>query len=157
MAETTLFAVMPNGTEVQKITLHSGQVRCSVLTYGGTLQSLLVPDRAGNLVDVVLGFDTLEGYRSQSNYIGGLIGRYANRIARGRFELNGRRYELAANDGENHLHGGKEGFDKRIWAVETLADDRLTLSLVSPDGEEGYPGTLKVKVTYRIERDALWL
>lgn len=157
MAETELFAVLPDGTEVQKITLRSGNMRCAVLTYGGTLQSLEVPGTDGEPVDIVLGFDTLEGYGGQTNYIGGLVGRYANRIAKGRFALNGKEYALCANNGENHLHGGQVGFDKRVWTVETLEDDRLTLTLFSPDGEEGYPGNLNVRVTYRLSENALRL
>ena len=150
MAEVTLFDTMPDGSEIQKVTLRAGNMSCSVLTYGGTLQSLTVGG-----VDVVLGFDDLAGYQSQTNYIGALVGRYANRIAYGKFTLNGREYTLATNDGDHHLHGGKVGFDKRLWTVEDLTADRLTLSLFSPDGEEGYPGNLSVRVTYRLTEDAL--
>jgi len=123
---------------------------CSVLTYGGTLQSLVV-----NGVDVVLGFDDLAGYQNQTNYIGALVGRYCNRIDHGKFTLNGRVYELATNDGDHHLHGGNVGYDKRLWTVEDLTADSLTLSLFSPDGEEGYPGNLTVRVTYRLTEDSL--
>ena len=148
MAEISVFGAMPDGGKVEKITLRRGEMSCSVLTYGGTLQSLRVPDGKGGTVDVVLGFDTLEGYWNQTNYIGALVGRYANRIAKGRFSLNGQEYTLCRNNGENHLHGGLVGFDKRMWTVEGADDHRVTLSLVSPDGEEGYPGTLSVQVTY---------
>lgn len=157
MKNVTLFAVMPDGTEVQKITLRSGDMSCAVITYGGALQSLCVPGSDGQVKDVVLGFDTLEGYQNQTYFIGALIGRYANRIAKGRFTLNGKEYVLNTNNGENHLHGGNVGFDKRIWTVEVLEEDCLTLSLTSPDGEEGYPGTMQVKVTYRLTDDALCL
>ena len=149
-AEVERFDITPDGREIQKITLRSDDMSCSVLTYGGTLQALTVGG-----VDVVLGFDDLAGYRGQTNYIGALVGRYANRIACGRFTLNGQNYTLATNDGDHHLHGGNVGFDKRLWAVEDLAADRLTLSLFSPDGEEGYPGNLAVRVTYRLTKDAL--
>ena len=149
-AETERFDSMPDGREIRKITLRSGEMCCSVLTYGGTLQSLKVGD-----VDVVLGFDDLAGYQGQTNYIGALVGRYANRIAYGKFTLNDVEYSLAANDGDHHLHGGNIGFDKRLWTVEDLAADRLTLSLFSPDGEEGYPGNLAVRVTYKLAENSL--
>ena len=149
-AQVEQFDTMPDGSEIRKITLRSGEMSCSVLTYGGTLQSLKVGD-----VDVVLGFDDLAGYQNQTNYIGALVGRYANRIAHGKFTLNGTEYTLAANDGDHHLHGGRVGFDKRLWTVEDLSAHRLTLSIFSPDGEEGYPGNLMVRVTYQLAEDAL--
>lgn len=157
MAEVSVFGYMPDGREVEKITLYRGEMSCSVLTYGGTLQALRVPDGNGRAADVVLGFDTLEGYWDQTSYIGALVGRYANRIAGGRFTLNGEEYTLCRNNGENHLHGGRVGFDKKVWTVECLEDHRLTLSLISPDGEEGYPGTLSVRVTYTLTEDGLAL
>jgi len=157
MNQIQFFAVLNDGTVVEKITLRCGDMSCAVLTYGGTLQSLCVPGADGQIKDVVLGFDTLDEYQNQTYYIGALIGRYANRIAGGRFVLNGKEYVLNKNNGENHLHGGNVGFDKRIWTVEMLEDDRLTLSLTSPDGEEGYPGTMQVKVTYRLTGNALCL
>lgn len=151
------FGTMPDGSPVERVALRCGRISCGVITYGGALQSLVVPDRAGNPVDVLLGFDTLDGYRGQDKYLGALIGRCANRIGGARFSLGGREYPLAANDGPNHLHGGLVGFDKQIWNIESCAADRVTLSLFSPDGQEGYPGDLSVQVTYRLEEDALHL
>ena len=151
------FGIMPDGQEVEEITLKNGKLSCSVLTYGGALRSLTVPDRRGRPVDVVLGFDSLEDYRRQDKYLGALIGRYANRIGGSRFSLNGAEYPLRANDGKNHLHGGPEGFDKQVWTVEARREDALTLSLFSPDGQEGYPGDLQVRVSYTLADNALVL
>ncbi|MBD5084309.1 MAG: galactose mutarotase [Clostridiales bacterium] len=151
----TAFGRMPDGTQVDKLTLRDGAFSCEIITYGGAVRSLMVPDRDGNPVDVVLGFDTLADYRAQDKYIGALVGRYANRIGGARFTLNGVEYKLAANNGENSLHGGDVGFDKQVWTVEELTDNSVTLSLTSPDGQEGYPGTLKVEVTYTLADGAL--
>ena len=151
----TAFGRMPDGALVEQITLRNGPMTCQILTYGGAVRSLVAPDRDGNPVDVALGFDTLEGYMAQDKYMGAIVGRYANRIGGANFMLNGVEYPLYANDGPNSLHGGKAGFDKKIWTVEQLAGDSVTLSLVSPDGEEGYPGTLSVQVTYSLEGGAL--
>lgn len=151
----TAFGRMPDGTQVDQITLRSGAMTCQILTYGGAVRVLTVPDRAGHPVDVALGFDTLEDYRAQDKYMGAIVGRYANRIGGAKFTLNGTEYRLYANDGPNSLHGGQVGFDKQVWTVETLTDSSVTLSLVSPDGQEGYPGTLKVQVTYTLENGAL--
>lgn len=151
----TAFGRMPDGTQVDQLTLRSGAVSCRILTYGGTVRSLTVPDRRGDPVDVALGFDTLEDYRTQDKYMGALVGRYANRIGGAKFTLNGREYPLLANNGPNALHGGGVGFDKQIWTVEALRADSAVLSLVSPDGQEGYPGTLKVQVTYTLRGGAL--
>ncbi len=146
---------MPDGTQVDKLTLRGGTMSCEIITYGGAVRSLMVPDRDGNPVDVVLGFDTLDDYRAQDKYIGALVGRYANRIGGAKFTLNGVEYPLAANNGENALHGGLAGFDKQVWTVEAQTDNSVTLSLTSPDGQEGYPGTLKVRVTYTLGCGAL--
>jgi aldose 1-epimerase len=124
-----------------------------VMTYGATLVSLKVPDRAGQFDDVLLGFDQLATYENDTHYIGQVIGRYANRIAKGRFTLNGVEYKLAVNNGENHLHGGLRGFDKVVWKARPLgakAGSAVELTYVSRDGEEGYPGTLTVKVVYTL-------
>ena len=144
------FGQLPGGAPVDEITLRDGALACKIITYGGAVRSLTVPGRDGNPVDVVLGFDTLEDYLAQDKYIGALVGRYANRIGGARFTLNGTEYTLAANDGENSLHGGNVGFDKRVWSVERLTDRAVVLSLVSPDGEEGYPGTLTAVVAYTL-------
>ncbi len=124
-----------------------------VLDYGGIIVSLAVPDRTGRIDDVVLGFDRPEDYERSSAYFGAIIGRFGNRIARGRFTLDGRTYTLATNDGPNHLHGGVMGFDKVSWEVSPFErqDSRgLVLRYTSPDGEEGYPGTLRTTVTYTL-------
>lgn len=157
MVEKTLFGTMPDGRPVWRLELRSGRLSCAVLNYGGALQALWVPDAGGRPVDVALGFDTLEGYMSQEKYIGALVGRYANRIGGSGFALGGKEYPLYANDGPNHLHGGREGFDKRLWTVEEQGKDRAVLSLVSPDGDEGYPGALSARVTYRLDDEALYL
>ena len=123
-----------------------------VLDYGATVQALRVPDRTGAPVDVVLGYDTVAEYETHGGYVGATIGRVGNRIGGARFSICGRTYELAANDGENCLHGGARGFDKYVWAAEA-ADGALVFSRTSPDGEEGFPGTLKVSVTFTLTDD----
>ena len=149
------FGVMPDGTPVHQYTLADGGMECDIITYGGALRSLRVPSRNGETADILLGFDTLEDYRVQDKYMGALIGRYANRIGGASFELNGVHCPLAQNDGPNHLHGGVAGFDKQVWKAEEAGDGHLALSLASPDGQEGYPGALAVRVTYRLEGDSL--
>lgn len=149
------FGTMPDGTVVEELTLRDADSSCCILTYGGAVRALTVPGQDGP-VDVVLGFDSLEGYRQQDKFLGALVGRYANRIGGARFTLEGKDYALAKNDGGvNHLHGGTVGFDKKVWGVEQLTENTVTLSLVSPDGEENYPGTLCVKVTYTLKDAAL--
>ena len=149
------FGMTPGGEPVSIIALENGALSCKILTYGATLHSLLVPDRNGDPVDVVLGYDTLSEYMENDGYLGAAVGRFANRIAGARFTLNGKEYPLAANNGPNHLHGGRRGFSHRVWTVEHCAADSVTLSLFSQDGEEGYPGDLHVKVTYTLRGDAL--
>jgi len=147
---------MPDGTPVELYTLAAGALSCQIITFGGSLQSLRVPDRSGKPVDVLLGFDALEPYRTHGKSLGALVGRYANRIGGAKFSLNGQTYQLAANNnGVNHLHGGLVGFNQRVWTVEEAGDDRLALSLFSPDGEEGYPGNLTVRVTYTLTEEGL--
>jgi aldose 1-epimerase len=154
------FGVSPDGRPVDVYTLVNARgIRMRVLTYGGIIQTLETPDRAGKLDDVVLGFDDLQGYVKSSPYFGAIVGRYGNRIARGRFTLDGQTYTLAVNNGPNHLHGGIKGFDKVVWAAESFRSDTaagLVLTHMSPDGDEGYPGTLRAKVTYTLtNRDEL--
>ena len=146
-----VFGRMADGTVVEELALRDGELTCRIITYGGAVRSLLVPGREGRPVDVALGFDTLEDYLAQDKYIGALVGRYANRIGGAKFTLDGVEYPLFANNGPNSLHGGRSGFDKRVWAVEELTDNSAALSLASPDGEEGYPGTLAVRVTYELK------
>lgn len=145
------FGVTGSGQEITEYTLENARgTTLRAINYGGTVTSLVVADRSGNPVDIVLGYDTLEAYEAQEKYLGALIGRHANRIQAARFSLNGREYPLAANDGKNHLHGGNVGFDKRIWDA-SVEDGALVLRYVSPDGEEGYPGTLRVQVRYTLD------
>jgi aldose 1-epimerase len=148
-----------DGEAVERYTLTSANangMEVKILTYGGIVQSIRVPDRNGEMANVALGFDNLDDYVGSSPYFGCITGRYANRIARGVFSLEGRRWFLALNNGANHLHGGVKGFDKRVWAAEQVNDADgvgLALSRTSPDGEEGYPGALEVTVTYRLTAD----
>ncbi|HEX2935999.1 MAG TPA: aldose epimerase family protein [Bacteroidales bacterium] len=141
-----------NGKEVTLYTLtnNTGMV-VKISTLGGILQSIVVPDKNGNFENVLLGFDSVQGYLGKQPFFGELVGRYANRIAKGKFKLNGTEYQLAVNDGSNHLHGGIKGFGKQVWnAAELMGTDSIGLALtyVSQDMEEGYPGTLTTKVTY---------
>ncbi|MBQ2072288.1 MAG: galactose mutarotase, partial [Oscillospiraceae bacterium] len=124
----------------------------TVLDYGATIQSLCVPARDGSLVDVVLGYDTAEEYERNGDFFGATIGRVANRIGGAAFELHGKRYELAKNDGENHLHGGTEGFDRKLWRMAAQGESLLCWR-ISPDGEENYPGNLKVQVLFTLTED----
>lgn len=154
-----MFGRLDDGRPVTRFTLDtSSGLSAQILSYGGALASLAVPDRAGRLADVVLGFADLAGYTGGQGYLGALIGRYANRIAGARFALDGTVYQLTANEGGNQLHGGLAGFDKAVWraaARETPVGPVLDLDHDSPDGEEGYPGNLAVRTTYTLEADAL--
>jgi len=126
-------------------------LKAKITNYGAIVTSLQVPDRNGNLADIVLGYDTIDEYIKASPYFGAIVGRYGNRIAKGKFTLNGIEYSLATNDGENHLHGGIKGFDKVVWNAEPMQDDNgvsLKLTYLSKDGEEGYPGNLNCTVIY---------
>jgi aldose 1-epimerase len=145
------FGTMPGGTPVELFTLtNRNGMEVRVITYGAIIQSIRVPDRNGRFADVVNGHDTLEGYRTRSRFFGALVGRYANRIAGGRFALDNREYTLATNNGPNHLHGGLIGFDKVVWTAASVVPGKIELTRISPDGEEGYPGTLHVSVTYSL-------
>ena len=148
------FGRTPDGEAVELYTLtNANGLRMRVMTYGATVVSLETPDREGKLADVVLGFDSLDDYVKDSPYFGAACGRYANRIAKGRFTLDRVEYRLACNNDANHLHGGIKGFDKVVWQAEETRTDQgvgLTLKRVSPDGEEGYPGALSVVMTYML-------
>lgn len=149
------FGTLPDGTRVERWTVAAGRTRLGVLSYGGIVQTLEVPDRHGRRANVSLGFDNLDDYLTAGTYFGALIGRYGNRIARGTFTLDGTAYRLPVNDGPNSLHGGDRGFDTRVWDVEPYQDGTdtgLTLRRTSPDGEMGYPGTLTVQVRYILDR-----
>jgi len=149
------FGTLPSGQPVEVFTLTNAQgVELKAITYGGIITSLKVPDRNGEMGDIVLGFDSLAKYLAPPPpYFGAIIGRYGNRIGGAQFALEGRTFTLAKNDGANHLHGGVVGFDKVLWAgtpMETDSTVSVTFSYTSPDGEEGYPGTLMVDVTYTL-------
>ncbi|MBV2353797.1 galactose mutarotase [Streptomyces sp. J2-1] len=145
-----LFGTLSDGSKVHRWTLERAGVRVRVLTYGGIVQSLEAPDRDGRVADVVLGFPELDGYvRHPEPYLGALVGRYANRVAGGRFPLVDRVYALARNAGPNSLHGGERGFDKRVWDAEPV-EHGVRLHRVSPHGEEGFPGRLDVTATYTL-------
>ncbi len=150
----TSFGRLPDGREVSQYTLTSRSgIAAQIITYGATITSLRVPDRNGKIDDVVLGYDSLQGYIDGASYFGAIVGRYGNRIGKGRFQLDGKQYQLTINDGENHLHGGKQGFNKVLWDAKVLNDSgepSLQLQYVSRDGEEGYPGTVTLKVTYTL-------
>lgn len=146
---------LADGTEVQTITLTAKNgVSAVILSYGATLQKLIAPDRDGRPADIVLGYDELAGYVDHPNYFGVTVGRYANRIAGGRFALDGKTWQLPQNDGENSLHGGGRGFDKVAWKVESVQSGstaEVVLSHVSPDGDSGYPGKVTAIVTYSLD------
>jgi aldose 1-epimerase len=154
------FGTTRDGQPVEAFTVTNAQgLELRVITYGGIIVCLRTPDRAGRLDDVVLGFDTLDEYLRDSPYFGAVVGRYANRIAAGRFTLDGTTYQLATNDGTHHLHGGVRGFDKVVWQAEPFDGPRgagVVLTHTSLDGDEGYPGTITARVTYILtDRDEL--
>ena len=155
--EETIFGEMPDGTKVKKFTLkNEAGMEVDVITYGGIITRWTAPDSNGAYEDIVLGFDDLDQYLEGNPYFGALIGRYGNRIANGKFSLDGETYTLATNDGDNHLHGGEKGFDKVVWdgvAKTTEEGAAVELTYTSEDGEEGYPGKLDVKVTYILTDD----
>jgi aldose 1-epimerase len=146
------FGTTPDGKAVEVYTLTNARgMQVRAISYGAIVQAIRVPDRKGRMGDVVLGYDSLPGYLTESPYFGAVVGRYANRIARGRFTLEGRTYRLATNNGPNHLHGGLKGYDKVVWRARSFqrADGAgVRFEYTSPDGEEGYPGTVRVSVEY---------
>ncbi len=151
------FGTTPDGKDAQIYTLtNAGGAEARVTNYGGILVSLKMPDRDGVLGDVILGFDALEDYIKDHPFFGTTTGRYANRIANGRFTLDGKEYQLAVNMPPSHVHGGEKGFDKVVWGAEPFADEKgvgVVLTYLSVDGEEGYPGNLNTKVTYTLTDD----
>lgn len=154
-----LFGKLADGTKVYRWSLANGGTRMKVLSYGGIVQSLELPDRHGRYTNVSLGYDTIEAYVAGTTFFGALIGRYGNRIAKGRFTLDGKTHQLSVNDGENSLHGGAKGFDTRVWDVEPFKDSAgvgLRMRYTSVDGEMGYPGTLRVTVTYTLTARGDW-
>jgi aldose 1-epimerase len=150
------FGKTPDGTPVELYVLSNGRITAKVITYGGIITELHVPDRQGKTADVVLGFDTLDAYVARNPHFGAITGRVANRIARAEFTLDGKEYHLAANNGRNTLHGGRKGFDKVVWKAEDVSGPdgaAVKLKYLSPDGEEGFPGNLSVAVTYTLTPD----
>jgi aldose 1-epimerase len=152
--EKTLFGKLLDGREVFQYTLaNKSGATLKVINFGAIVTSLTVPDRNGKCEDVILGYDSLQGYMNGSSYFGAIVGRYGNRIGKGQFILEGKKYQLATNNGENHLHGGKIGFDKVFWDAKIIPDSTgqsIELTYVSRDGEEGYPGTVTLSVTYTL-------
>ena len=151
------FGSLDDGTRIEAVELTNGNgMSVRIMTLGATIQSLSVPDRDGNSGDIVLGYATPAEYLAKPQYFGATVGRYANRIARGRFSLDGREYVLETNDGPNHLHGGTHGLDKVVWkldAAETGSPARAVFTYSSPDGAGGYPGQLDVRATYALGDD----
>ena len=154
MISQSSFGTTTDAKAVERYTLQAGKLKMSVLTYGAIIHELYVPDKRGDVADIVLGFDSVTAYERENTYFGCVVGRYANRIAKGRFSLDGKTYQLAQNHGDNHLHGGLRGFDKQVWQAQ-IDGDALLLQLDSPDGEEGYPGTVQVRVRYQLDDDGL--
>ncbi len=158
MVEKKLFGKLAGGEEVYEYKLkNSAGAEVKIINYGATVVSLMMPDRNGKIEDVVLGYDSLEGYVNDKSYFGSIVGRYGNRIDKGKFKLDGKEYHLTLNDGENHLHGGTLGFNKALWNVDsaTSSDNgsSITMSYLSKDGEEGYPGNVKLTVVYELNND----
>lgn len=154
-ATRSSFGKMPDGRDVAAVTLTNGNgVSARVIAYGAALQSMLVPDSQGRVADVTIGYADLQSYIDKPQYFGGTVGRFANRIAKGRFTLDGRNFQVPVNNGENSLHGGTVGFDKVLWdvvSVKSGSSASVTLRYVSPDGDQGYPGTMTVDATYSLD------
>lgn len=154
-AKRSGFGTMSDGTAVEAVTLTGANgVRARIITLGATLQAFEAPDRAGRLADITIGYDDVKAYEAKPNYWGQTIGRFANRIAGGRFMLDGKAYQITRNDTANALHGGVRGFDKAVWRITDVkqgAVASVTVALVSPDGDQGFPGTLNVTVTYALD------
>lgn len=155
-AKRTSFGTLKNGTAIEAVTLTGANgVSARIITYGATLQALNAPDRTGKVADITLGYDTIAAYEAKTNYFGVTVGRYANRIAGGRFTIDGKAYQLPKNNGENSLHGGEKGFDQMVWRITDMKQSgpvaSVTLALTSPDGDQGYPGKLDVTVTYSLD------
>ena len=151
------FGVTREGTPIDRYTLRNSHgMQADIITFGAVLNRLMVPDAAGNLADVTLGYDDLDGYEKVGPFLGAVVGRYANRIGGASFDLDGKTYRLAANDGRNHLHGGPKGYAAVVWSARVEVrdgQDTLVLSYDSPDGEEGYPGNLQAQVSYSLSEN----
>lgn len=152
------FGKLSDGTAIESVTLKNTKgVTLKLITYGAAMQSLMVPDKAGTPADIIIGYDTIDGYEKTPNYTNVTVGRYANRIAGGKFTLEGKTYTLPINDKTNTLHGGPKGWDKHVWAIKDVqqgADSAsVTFTLTSPDGDEGFPGTVVAEVTYALNEN----
>lgn len=156
-AQRTSFGKLNDGTPIEKVTLTNDHgMSVSIMTLGAAVHTLKVPDRKGHIDDVVLGYDTPAEYLADPQYFGASVGRFANRIAKGKFTLDGKTYQLDVNDGPNSLHGGADGFDKRVWKIDSVKSGPIasvTMSYDSPDGQEGYPGDLHVTATYSLGKE----
>lgn len=154
-AKRSSFGRMPDGRDVAAVTLSNGRgVSATVIAYGATLQSVVMPDRNGKRGDVALGYDNIRDYVEKPQYFGSTVGRFANRLAAGRFRVDGQSYQTPVNNGKNSLHGGTQGFDKVLWEVVSVKNGpaaSVTLRYVSPDGDQGYPGTLTAHATYSLD------
>jgi aldose 1-epimerase len=154
-ATRSSFGALPDGSQVEAVTLSNGHgVSARIITLGASLQSLTLPDRHGKMADVVLGYPDAATYITKPQYFGATVGRFANRIAKGQFTLDGKHYQVPINDGPNSLHGGTKGFDKVLWTITKVtqgASPSVTMRYVSPDGDQGYPGTLTVDATYTLD------
>lgn len=157
MIKSSPFGKLPDGREARLYHLKNGKYSADITNFGATLVRFCGPDRDGNNTDVLLGFDNLEPYLGSIGYMGAVIGRFGNRIEKGKFTLNDKEYTLAVNNGPNHLHGGLVGFSHKLWSVRDIDDKTIEFSLLSPDGEEGYPGNLDVQITYSLEKDGTLL
>jgi aldose 1-epimerase len=154
VVEKTLYGKLPDGREVNQYTLmNKSGATIKIINFGAIVTSLTVPDRNGKYEDIVLGYDSLQGYLTGESYFGAIVGRYGNRIGKGKFKLDGKEFQLALNNGENHLHGGIIGFNKVLWDARTVQDSTgpsVELAYISRDGEEGYPGKVTLTVTYTL-------
>jgi aldose 1-epimerase len=149
--QSHFFGTHPDGRTVTRYHLtHSDGIEVQVTDYGATLLSIVVPDQSGRRTNVILAYDSLEKYQRQTSYGGGIVGRFANRIRNGQFAIQGKPYQVTPNTPPHHLHGGKAGFDRRLWHLVASSEHSVTLEYVSPDGEEGYPGTLTARATYTL-------
>ncbi len=153
MIKSSPFGKTADGRDVRLYHLKNGKYSADITDFGATLVRFCGPDRDGNETDVLLGFDNVEPYLGSIGYMGAVIGRFGNRIEKGKFTLKGKEYTLAVNNGPNHLHGGLVGFSHKLWSVRDVDNNTIEFSLLSPDGEEGYPGNLDVQITYSLEKD----
>jgi aldose 1-epimerase len=152
--EVTDFGTMPDGTPIELYTVRHGQSQASFTSYGARIVTVVVPDAKGHYAGVVLGYETLDQYLADRSFQGAAIGRVGNRIAGGKFSLNGKAFQVPLNNGENALHGGQVGFDQAVWTGKAI-ENGVEFTLVSPDGDQGFPGDLTVTVQYTFIDDAL--